>query len=150
MSSTGITQVLIASHADVVNARRCGRSIAAAAHFEAAETVLVAATISELARNIVLHGKRGQIALQVVEKGERRGVRIVATDEGPGIRDLGRAMRPGHSTWDGLGPGLAAVKRVMDEFEVHSSPSAGTRVDVIKWRRRQAERHRVFRSPSEG
>ena len=127
------TEVPIVSHADVVYARRWGRSLAAAAQFGPAEATVVAAAISELARNIILHAKRGAIALQLVETGNRRGIRIIASDGGPGIPDPERVMRMGFSTSGSCGLGLPAVKRVMDEFHIDSHPARGTRVVATKW-----------------
>ncbi len=128
-----VTQVLITSQADVVHARMRARSLAIAADFEPAQVVVVAAAISELARNIVLYARRGHIALELVENGDLRGIRIVATDEGPGIAGLDRTTRP-QSTGGGLGFGLRTVQHVMDEFQIDSSPATGTRVLVTKWR----------------
>jgi len=108
--------------------------MAAAAQFRLSEVVLVGAAISELARNILLYAQTGQIALQMVENGHRRGIRIVASDHGPGISDQQRAMLAGQRSAFGFGIGLRSVKRVMDEFEIDSNRSTGTRVTVTKWR----------------
>ena len=129
-----VSQLSIASDFDVVAARRRGRSVAIAASFAPADVTLVAAAISELAKNIVLHAKRGEITIQLVESGEQRGIRIEASDEGPGIADVDGALELGYSTSGHVGLGLPAVRRVMDEFSVHSVPTKGTRVVVTKWR----------------
>jgi serine/threonine-protein kinase RsbT len=60
---------------------------------------------------------------------------IVGRDTGPGIRDVGSAMRDGYSTSGGLGLGLPGVRRLMDEFEIESTLGRGTRVAVKKWLR---------------
>jgi serine/threonine-protein kinase RsbT len=83
-----VAQLSIASDFDVVAARRRGRSVATAASFAPADVALVAAAISELARNIVPHAKRGEITIQLVEFGDQCGIRIEACDEGPGIADV--------------------------------------------------------------
>lgn len=119
---------------DVVTARRRGRSMATDACFVPADVVVVVAAISELARNIVLHAKRGEITIQLIENGEQRGIRIEASDQGPGIADIEGAVELGYSTSGHPGLGLPAVRRAMDEFCVHSVPSRGTRVIVTKWR----------------
>ena len=108
--------------------------MATAASFAPADVTLVAAVISELARNIVLYAKRGEITIQIVESGDQRGIRIEASDDGPGIADVEGAMELGYSTSGHLGLGLPAVRRVMDEFSMHSAPMKGTRVVVTKWR----------------
>jgi serine/threonine-protein kinase RsbT len=127
-------RVRIRSDADIVVARQLGRAMAVASKFVSPEPTLIATAISELARNIVLYAKTGDIVLKIIEDGRRRGLRIVAADEGPGIADVDRAMELGYSTSGGLGLGLLGVKRLMDEFEIVSEPGKGTRVTVLKWR----------------
>jgi len=58
---------------------------------------------------------------------------IVARDDGPGIADIELAMRDGYSTGRSLGVGLPGAKRVMDDFELVSSPGQGTTVTMKKW-----------------
>jgi serine/threonine-protein kinase RsbT len=95
---------------------------------------VIAAIVSELGRNILLYGASGEIALAVVELGQRIGVRIAARDEGPGIPDIMRAMRDGYSSVGRPGLGLPGVRRLADEFEITSAPGRGTHVVVTKWR----------------
>lgn len=131
---TDYTTVPIVSDADIVTARQEGRALAMLLGFSSTEATLVAAAISELARNIILYAKNGDIVLGLVEEGGKRGVAVVARDEGPGIPDVRRAMEGGYSTSGGLGLGLPGVRRLMDEFEIVSEPGKGTTVKVKKWR----------------
>jgi serine/threonine-protein kinase RsbT len=124
----------IASEADIVLARQQGRNLAAKLGASLSEVTLIATAISELARNIVSYAKQGEIILSVVE-GSRRGIRIVARDQGPGIPDIPLAMRDGYSTGGGLGLGLPGAKRLMDEFEIVSEVGKGTTVSMTKWMR---------------
>lgn len=125
----------ILSDADIVTARQEGRALALLMGFSSTEATLVATSISELARNIILYAKQGELVLGVAEDGGKRGIAVVARDEGPGIPDVRRAMLGGYSTSGGLGLGLPGVKRLMDEFEIASEPGKGTTVKVKKWRR---------------
>src|SRR5213594_3182348 len=95
---------------------------------------LIATAISELSRNIVLYAKRGEIVVAAVENGSRRGVVVVARDDGPGISDVRRATAGGYSTSGGLGLGLAGVRRLMDEFDIVSDAGIGTTVTAKKWK----------------
>lgn len=133
-ASGGDARVQIRSDADIVVARQQGRTMAAASNFASAESTLIATAISELARNIVLYAKTGEVILKIVENGTRLGIKVVAGDDGPGIADLEQAMQLGYSTSGSLGLGLPGVKRLMDEFEIVSAPGKGTRVTVLKWR----------------
>jgi serine/threonine-protein kinase RsbT len=122
----------IASEADIVLARQQDRNLAAKLGASLSELTLIATAISELARNIVSYAKHGEIILSVVE-GSRRGIKIVARDESPGIPDVELAMRDGFSTGGGLGLGLPGAKRLMDEFAIVSEVGKGTTVTMTKW-----------------
>ena len=128
--------VSIGSDSDIVTARQKGRALVAELGFSITDTVMVAASISELARNIVLYAGRGEIVLGVaVNDLGKRGVVVVARDDGPGIDDLGRAMESGYSTSGSLGLGLPGVRRLMDEFQIVSVVGKGTVVTAKKWNR---------------
>ena len=125
----------IAADVDVVQARTQGRALAAGAGFSTGDQTVIAAAISEIARNILNYAKRGEITLRLVPNGDRQGVEVIARDAGPGILDISRAMQDGYSTSGGLGLGLPGAKRLMDEFEVVSVVGEGTTVTMKKWRR---------------
>ena len=70
-----------------------------------------------------------------IERGGCLGLEIIAVDNGPGIEDIEKALEDGFSTGGGLGIGLGGVRRLMDEFEIHSKVGEGTKVRVVKWKR---------------
>jgi serine/threonine-protein kinase RsbT len=120
---------------DIVAARQKGRLLAQTLGFSSSELTLIATAISELARNIVIYAKQGEIVLRVLERGEQRGVMVRACDQGPGIPDIRRALQGGFSTSRSLGLGLPGVRRLMDEFEIESRIGHGTTVTARKWKR---------------
>ncbi|MGE5144292.1 MAG: anti-sigma regulatory factor [Acidobacteriota bacterium] len=128
-------RVAIASDKDVVQARQTGRELAARAGFSSGDQTVIAAAISEIARNVLMYARRGEILISVVLNGDHSGVMIVARDEGPGIPDIERALRDGYSTSGGLGLGLPGAKRLMDDFEIESAVQQGTTVTMRKWKR---------------
>jgi serine/threonine-protein kinase RsbT len=130
---SGEIQVPIRSDQDIVAARKKGRELALSLGFSASEATLVATAISELARNIVLYARSGEIQVQGIEQPHRRGIVVVARDDGPGIANVRQAIQDGFSTSGGLGLGLPGVRRLMDEFEIVSSPGYGTKVTARKW-----------------
>ncbi len=125
--------VAIRSDGDIVSARQQGRSLATAIGFSATDATLIATAISELARNIVIYAKQGDVMIHRVEISHRRGIVIAARDRGPGIRNIEDVLRDGYSTSGGLGLGLPGVRRLMDEFAIESEPGQGTMVTVKKW-----------------
>lgn len=88
--------------------------------------------MSEVARNIVRFASSGEVTIELLER-PRTGIRVVARDTGPGIRDIDRALEDGFSTYDGLGLGLPGSRRLMDEFSIVSEPGRGTTVTMTKW-----------------
>lgn len=124
----------IASDADVVAARQRGRALAAHVGFSSGDQTVIAAAISELARNILQYAKHGEIILEAQNTGDRVGLEIIARDNGPGIRDVTRAMTDGYSTSGGLGLGLPGARRLMDEFDLTSAIGVGTTIVMRKWK----------------
>ena len=124
----------INSDQDIVTARQKGRALAIELGFSTGDATLIATSISELARNIVSYARRGEIILKAIQGSSRQGISIIASDSGPGIRDIRQAMRDGFSTSGSLGLGLPGVRRLMDDFEIASEPGRGTMVTVKKWK----------------
>ena len=128
-------QTEIRSAVDIVTARQNGRTLAIELGFNGADVTLIAAAISEVARNIVDHAKNGWVSMRPANDSGKHGIAIVARDEGPGIRDVEQAMQYGYSTRKGLGVGLPGAKWLMDEFDIVSKVGKGTTVTMKKWRR---------------
>jgi serine/threonine-protein kinase RsbT len=129
----GPLRVPIAADVDIVTARQEGRDLAERMGCSSIESTLIATAISEIARNIMNHAGRGEIAISLVTIDGRNAIEVVASDEGPGIVDIERAMQDGYSTGPGLGLGLPGAGRLMDQFEVRSELGVGTTVVMRKW-----------------
>ena len=119
---------------DIVDARQKGRQLASQIGLSGSDLTLLATAISEIARNIVVYAQRGEMALGIIERAGKRGVVVVARDQGPGIPDIEQAMRDGYSTGRSLGLGLPGAKRLVDEFEIVSDVGKGTTVTMRKWK----------------
>ncbi len=126
-------RVAIESDSDIVLAREHGRVIGAKIGFTATDLTIIATTISEVARNILVFAKNGEIVIRATNEHGRFGIEIKAEDKGPGIPDIALAMQEGYSTGKGLGMGLPGSRRLMDEFQVISSVGNGTVVIMKKW-----------------
>ncbi len=134
-SVDGEVRIPIRADADVVTARKQGRELAARAGFSGTELTIIATAISEIARNIVMFAKRGEILVSLVGEDGREGVTVVARDAGPGIPNVEQALQDGYSGYGGMGLGLPGARRLMDEFEVSTEVDKGTTVTMTKWRR---------------
>lgn len=128
------TKVPINSVSDIVAARQKGRDMAVELGFSPTESTLIATAISELARNIVLYARTGEVLLESVKNSDRSGIVIIARDRGPGIPDVQRALMGGYSTSGGLGLGLPGVRQMMDELNVDTELGEGTIVTATMWR----------------
>ncbi|MEE8526687.1 MAG: ATP-binding protein [Thermoanaerobaculia bacterium] len=111
--------------------------------FSEADRQRLATAVSELARNILKYAGHGQILISTLEappldppegaQASRPGIEVTASDDGPGIADVELALQDHTSSGGTLGLGLPGVRRLMDEFEIDSTPGRGTRVTVRKW-----------------
>jgi serine/threonine-protein kinase RsbT len=129
-------RIAIESDSDVVTARQRARELAAKVDLTSTDQTLLATAISEVARNITTYAKRGEVLLSIVrDNGGREGIRVVARDNGPGIEDVDLAMQDGYTSGGGLGLGLPGARRLVDEFDIETAPSAGTTVTLVKWSR---------------
>lgn len=128
------TRLPIHSDRDIVVARMRGRELATKMGFGTTDLTLIATSISELARNIILYAKQGEIVLRVISDSARHGIEVTARDEGPGIVNPEQATQNGYSTSRGLGMGLPGVRRLMDEFAIVSEIGRGTTVTAKKWK----------------
>ncbi|GAA3454282.1 ATP-binding protein [Dactylosporangium matsuzakiense] len=120
---------------DVVRVRQAVRVAAVEAKLPLVDQTKLVTAASELARNTLIHGGGGYATIAGVHNGRRAGVRAEFVDSGPGIVDLGLAFTDGYTTGSGLGLGLSGSRRLVDEFEIDTTPGAGTRIAVTKWAR---------------
>ena len=125
--------VRIQNSADIVAARQQGRNLASQAGFSHSNLTIIATAISEVARNIVEYAKEGEVIITLISDATKKGVEIIAADQGPGIADVTTVMRDGFSTGKGLGIGLPGARRLMDEFAIASAVGTGTVVTMKKW-----------------
>jgi serine/threonine-protein kinase RsbT len=134
MTTSKTEAMSVHSGGDVVLARQKVRSWAAQVGFNLVDQTKLITAASELARNLVDYGGGGEMLLEQVTNGIRRGLRITFQDHGPGIPDVELAMRDGYTTGQGLGLGLGGAKRLVNDFEIDSRPGVGTRVVITRWR----------------
>jgi serine/threonine-protein kinase RsbT len=119
---------------DVIKARQLVRDCAIFMGLSLVDQTKLVTAASELARNTIVHGGGGEMRLQALNDGARRGVSAVFADTGPGIPDLELAMKDGYSTRGGLGLGLSGAKRLVNEFAIESKPGTGTTVSILRWK----------------
>ena len=132
MEAKSISLIEIDSEEGIVAVRQKARELASNMGFGTVDQTRIATAISELTRNIYQFAGKGKTTISSLE-GNRKGIRIVCEDDGPGIADIELAMTDGYSTVKSLGLGLPGAKRLMDEFQIESEPGKGTKVTITKW-----------------
>jgi serine/threonine-protein kinase RsbT len=133
-ATTRTERLAIQSSEDVVKVRQQTRLFAVAAGLGLVDQTKIITAASELARNTLDYGGGGEIRMELIEDGARRGVRLVFEDRGPGIPDVQAALKDGFTTGSGLGLGLGGARRLTNEFSIESKVGIGTKVTVVRWK----------------
>ncbi|MGI4861325.1 MAG: anti-sigma regulatory factor [Janthinobacterium lividum] len=122
---------------DQVNlARKTVQDWASKMAFGTLEKTKFVTAASELARNTLVHGRGGMMTMTQVERAGRSGIQLVFVDTGPGIADIEQALQDGFTTAKSMGLGLGGARRLVNEFEITSTPGAGTTVSITQWKKR--------------
>lgn len=119
---------------DMIKARQLVRDCAIFQGLSLVDQTKIVTAASELARNTLVHGGGGEMRLQALNDGTRRGVKVIFADRGPGIPNIELAMKDGYTTRGGLGLGLSGSKRLVNEFSIESQSGKGTTVSIVRWK----------------
>jgi serine/threonine-protein kinase RsbT len=129
------TEVLpIKDSSDVVFVRQRVRAWALELKLSLVDQTKIVTAASELGRNTLEHGGGGELEIAEVANGVRKGIRLTFSDKGPGIEDVKQALTDGFTSKQGMGLGLGGSKRLMNEFDIKTTPGEGTTVTVIRWK----------------
>lgn len=127
-------EIPVLTEQDVVVARQTVRKLAQEVTFSLVDQTKMVTAASELARNTVIYGGGGQMRWEILQDGGKTGLRLVFRDEGPGIPDIKLALTDGWTSGTGMGMGLSGTKRLVNEFDLDSSPGNGTKVTIARWK----------------
>lgn len=120
---------------DIVVIRQKVRVYAAEIGLGLVDQTKVVTAASELARNTLDYGGGGECEIVTLKSPtNRRGLKMVFEDNGPGIANPDLALTDGYTTGGGLGMGLSGSRRLMSEFKLETEVGKGTRVTVTKWK----------------
>jgi anti-sigma regulatory factor (Ser/Thr protein kinase) len=89
-----------------------------------------AIVVTELARNLIRHGKGGEIVMREIGTPASPSLELLALDRGPGMRNTAECLRDGFSKAGTAGTGFGSIKRLSDRFELFTQPGRGTVVWV--------------------
>jgi anti-sigma regulatory factor (Ser/Thr protein kinase) len=127
------TVVPIEDESNVGAARRSAIELSGRAGLGETERGTFAVIVTEAATNLARHAREGVLVMRVVGAPPGAGVEFLALDKSPGIHDINRALADGYSTRGTAGHGLGAIRRMASEFDIYSSPEAGTALLARVW-----------------
>jgi signal transduction histidine kinase/CheY-like chemotaxis protein len=123
-----ILTVAIHSEDDVVTARQRARQTARLLGFDRQDQTRVATAVSEITRNAFAYAEGGRVEFLVDEKSTPPLLLTRITDHGPGIENVRQVLAGQYRSTTGMGLGIIGAKRLMDLFQIESSPARGTTV----------------------
>ena len=123
----------ISDASGVAEARRSVAELGASVDLDEAAAGHLALAVTEAGSNVFKHARGGSIVARILERGDARGIEVMAIDKGPGMANIAVSMRDGHSTSGTPGAGLGALSRMTSELEVWSRPGAGTLLRFEIW-----------------
>jgi signal transduction histidine kinase/CheY-like chemotaxis protein len=133
-----ILSVIIGIEHDTVNARQRARQIARLVGFDQQDQTRISTAVSEIARNAFNYAGGGKVEFIIEGRTAPQLFIIKVTDNGPGIRNLARILEGRYQSATGMGLGIIGARRLMDQFEILSSPGRGTTILLKKLLPRRA------------
>jgi serine/threonine-protein kinase RsbT len=127
-------KIPVTEESHIVAVRQAVRRLALEITLSLVDQTKIITAASELARNLLIYGGGGEVTLEVLQEGVRKGLRVHFVDEGPGITDIDLALRDGHTTGGGMGLGLGGARRLVNDFDIQSEPGKGTHVTITRWK----------------
>ena len=122
------------TEADIVMSRQVVRGLTQQLKFSLVDQTKMITAASELSRNTVVYGGGGEMAWEILETGSKTGLLLKFSDKGPGIPDMGLALKDGWTSGKGMGLGLSGSKRLVHEFDIQSAVGEGTCVSITRWK----------------
>jgi signal transduction histidine kinase/DNA-binding response OmpR family regulator len=130
--SAPLLTVRLLGEQDVVTARQRARRIAELVGFDPVLQTRMATAVSEIARNAFRYARGGKVEFEIEGMLPPQLFLVRVEDDGPGIQDLEAVLSGRFVSATGMGLGIVGARRLMDQFEIVSSPGRGTRVVLKK------------------
>ena len=130
--SVRILSVSIRSEHDTVAARQRARQIARQLGFDAQDQTRISTAVSEIARNAFNYAGGGQVEYLIEGNVAPQLLLVKVTDSGPGIPNLLSILEGTYQSQTGMGLGIVGARRLLDQFQIESTPGAGTTVWLKK------------------
>jgi len=130
--SAAILSLKIRYEHDTVTARQRARQIARLLGFDAQEQTRISTAVSEIARNAFNYGGGGLVEYLLEGRTPPQLLIVKISDSGPGIQDLDTILEGRYHSGTGMGLGIVGARRLVDQFQIESTPGKGTKVFLKK------------------
>ena len=117
-----LSSIPLHNERDVVQARQRAREIAGVLGFDNQEQIRLATATSEMARNAFRYARQAKVDFELSGEGPQK-LEVIVTDQGPGIPNLEEIMEGRYRSKTGMGLGIIGTRRLMDSFDISTSPS---------------------------
>ncbi len=128
MSHPFFVPIVVLDDTQPGSARREANRLAALTGMPENDVGRVAVVVTEAAKNVVKHGRGGEVLLRGETVRGTCTIDVLALDKGKGMDNIEDCMRDGYSTAGTPGTGMGAMQRMSDELEVYSGAGLGTAV----------------------
>ncbi|HEX4795171.1 MAG TPA: ATP-binding protein [Humisphaera sp.] len=127
---TALLNVDLKAEQDVVLTRQRARQIGAFLGLTPTEQTAFATAVSEIARNAFRYAGGGRVEFWVRDEMSRPLLGARIADRGMGINNLKEILAGQYQSATGMGLGIIGSKRLCYEFDIESTPGAGTTVTM--------------------
>lgn len=118
-----LSSIPLRNERDVVQARQRAREIAGVLGFDNQEQIRLATATSEMARNAFRYARHAKVEFELSGEGPQK-LEVIITDQGPGITNMEEILEGRYRSQTGMGLGIIGTRRLMDSFDISTSPSA--------------------------
>ncbi|MFZ5779196.1 MAG: ATP-binding protein [Pseudomonadota bacterium] len=136
---TTLLALEVTTEQDIVRARQRARHVSHLIGFDRQAQTAIATAVSEIARNTVTYGRGGTLTFSLEAIPPNHRLSMTFRDRGPGVADLASILDGNYVSRTGMGIGIIGTRRLMDTFDIRSSPNEGTTVCFGKYLPRGCE-----------
>jgi signal transduction histidine kinase len=123
----------IASAADIVSARLKARALAIDLGFDGAGLTMITTAITRVASDIVNNARSGEVVLIPLKHDGQRSLKVLAHDDGNGVKDAVKTMQFGYSIrHQEATNGHSRTTRLPDESDGHNFAKARREEEMLR------------------
>jgi signal transduction histidine kinase/DNA-binding response OmpR family regulator len=127
-----LLSVRVDRESDIVTARQRAHHLAQLVGFDRQDQVRIATAVSEIVRNAFRYAGGGRVSFSIEGRSTPQLFNVLVTDQGPGVPDLPKVLAGRYQSATGMGLGIVGSRRLMDRFQIETTPGRGTTVSMGK------------------